>query len=92
MQASLGQLPEHTLAFGVVVDDLRVQLRFELTELTEGNQEDIDEIVADFDMLTGFILEVTHRVEVLEQRSISDPGSHVWWLYRSRVPYEDEPG
>jgi hypothetical protein len=88
VQASLGRIPDHTLAFGVVVGGLRAQLRFQLTELTATNQTDIDDIVDDFDMLTGFILEVTPEVEVREQRQLSSSGPFVWWLYTARVPDE----
>ena len=88
VQASLGTLPEHTLAFGVVIDAMRVTLYFQLTEVTDADVVDMDDIQDELHMQTGHILELTRRVEVREQRLISDRGSPVWWLYLSRVADE----
>ncbi|MCM3657283.1 hypothetical protein M3147_08470 [Agromyces mediolanus] len=84
VEASRGHIPEHTLAYGVEVDGTRLRLRFQLSEVTEPDYEDIDDIVGDFEGLVGPDLEVEFLLEVLEWRRLS-PHERVRWVYLSRV-------
>ncbi|GAA2445406.1 hypothetical protein [Agromyces soli] len=84
VEASRGHIPEHTLAYGVEVDGTRLRLRFQLSEVTETDDEDIDDIVGDFEDLVGPDVEVDFLLEVLEWRRLS-PHDGVCWVYLSRV-------
>ena len=44
LQASLGTIPKHTLAFGVVVEATRVTLHFQLTEVTDADDGDSNRV------------------------------------------------
>ncbi|GAA2445377.1 hypothetical protein [Agromyces soli] len=82
--ATLGLIPVHTLAYGVEVDGTRLRLRFQLSEVTETDYEDIDDIVGDFEDLVGPDVEVDFLLEVLEWRQLS-PHDGVRWVYLSRA-------
>ena len=86
VQASLGIIPPHTLGFGVAVDGLRVELCFQLSEVTAADLGDMDDIEDELHMVTGHVLEVTRQIEVREHRSIAPSGSPIWWLYLARSP------
>lgn len=53
VQASLGQIPEHALAVSVEVAGARVRLRFQLSEATEDDVADMDDIVSELEGLVG---------------------------------------
>lgn len=82
--ASRGQIPEHALAFGVEVDGPRLRLRFQLSEVTEEDRADMDDIVSELEGLVGDDVEVESSYEVLEQRQIS-PTDGVCWIFLARV-------
>ena len=82
--ASRGQIPEHALAFGVVVDGARLRLRFQLSEVTEEDRADMDDIVSELEALVGNDVEVASFYEVLEKREIS-PTDGVCWIFLTRV-------
>lgn len=82
--AVLGQIPVHTLAYGVEVDGYDVRVRFQLTEVSERDQEDMDETVGDFEMLVGSAVNVECVHEFLRERVPSRHG-RVRWIYLSRV-------
>jgi len=79
-QASLGLIPEHALAFGVRVSDARVCLWFQLSELTEGDQSDIDSIVNSLKTLVGDGVEVVAEHELRIRRQVS-PHDGVSWIF-----------
>lgn len=82
--ASRGQIPEHALAFGVEVDGPRLRLRFQLSELTDEDRADIDDIVSELEGLVGNDVEVESSYEVLDQREIL-PTDGVCWIFLARV-------
>ncbi|NYG58742.1 hypothetical protein BJ980_001665 [Nocardioides daedukensis] len=83
-QASLGQIPEHALAVGVEVEGPRLRLRFQLSEATEGDRADMDDIVSELESLVGKDVEVASFHEVLDQRAIS-PTDGVRRIFLARV-------
>jgi hypothetical protein len=82
--ASRGQIPEHALAFGVEVDGARLRLRFQLSEVTEEDRADMDDIVSELEGLVGNNVEVGSSYEVLGEREIS-PTDDVCWVFLARV-------
>lgn len=84
VQASLGQLPEHSLAVGVVVEGTDVELRFQLTEVSEQDLDDMAEILDEFESLVGPGVSADVSREVRVQRSIS-PHDGVRWIFVKRV-------
>lgn len=83
--ASRGQIPAHVLAFGVEVDGPRLRLRFQLSEVTEEDGDDMNDIVSELEGLLGDEVEVDTSYEVVDQRSIS-PGDGVSWIFLARIP------
>ena len=84
VQASRAQIPEHTLAFGIEVDGLRLRLRFQLSEATEEDVLDISDIAGDLEALVGPDAEVESVYEVRDQRQISAHDG-VCWIFLSRA-------
>ncbi|QOK24206.1 hypothetical protein IGS73_07560 [Janibacter indicus] len=82
--ASRGQIPEHALAFGVEVDGSSLRLRFQLSQITEEDRADMDDIVSELEGLVGKDVEMEFSYEVLEQRETS-PTDGVWWIFLARV-------
>jgi hypothetical protein len=81
--ASRGQMPEHTLAFGVEVNGLHLRLRFQLSELTEEDKADVSDIVSDLEALVGNDVKVDSCYEVRDHRQIS-PTDGVCWIFLAR--------
>lgn len=84
VEASRGQIPEHALAFGVEVDGPRLRLRFQLSEVTEEDRVDMNDIVSELEGLVGLAVEVESSYEVRDQREIS-PTDGVCWIFLARV-------
>lgn len=84
VEASRGQIPEHALAFGVEVDGPRLRLRFQLSEVTEDDEDDMRDIVSELEGLVGNDVEVESSYEVRDQREIS-PTDGVCWIFLARV-------
>ena len=84
VQASLGLIPQHALAVGVQVDGVNVMLRFQLTELTESDQEAMNDIVDEFEMLVGDQVHVSARPELHAERNIS-PFDGIQWIFLARI-------
>lgn len=82
--ASRGQIPAHTLAFGVEVDGPRLRLRFQLSELTEGDEDDMRDILSELEGLVGDDIEVKASYDVLDRREIS-PTDGVSWVFLARI-------
>jgi hypothetical protein len=82
--ASRGQMPEHTLAFGVEVNGIHLRLRFQLSKVTEGDEADMSDIVSDLEALIGNDIKVDSCYEVRDHRQIS-PTDGVCWIFLSRV-------
>lgn len=82
--ASRGQIPEHALAFGVEVDGASLRLRFQLSEVTEEDRADMDDIVSELEGLVGNDVEVGSSYEVLKEREVS-PTDDVCWVFLARV-------
>ena len=83
-QASLGLIPEHALAVGVSVDQLNVQLRFQLSEISEIDQTDIDDIVSELQILVGGDVCVDAVHQVMPNFIIS-PFERVRWFFLART-------
>lgn len=84
VEASRGQIPEHALAFGVEVDGPRLRLRFQLSKVTEEDEDDMSDIVSELEGLVGNDVEVESSYEVRDQREIS-PTDGVCWIFLARV-------
>lgn len=84
VEASRGQIPQHALAFGVEVDGARLRLRFQLSEVTEEDKEDVSDIVSELESLVGNDVSVESSYEVRDQREIS-PTDGVCWIFLARV-------
>ena len=83
-QASLGLIPEHALAMGVEVAGRRVCLRFQLSNATEGDLQDIADIVDEMQDLVGDHVQVESVYEVRMTVDIS-PLDGVYWVFLARV-------
>ncbi len=84
VEASRGQIPEHTLAFGVEVHGSRLRLRFQLSEATEDDEADMSDIVSELGALVGSDVDVESSYEVRDHRQIH-PSDGVCWVFLSRV-------
>lgn len=84
VQASLGQIPAHALAVGVAVAGSRVRLRFQLSEATEDDMADMDDIVSELEALVGNDVHVDRIHEVRPEREIS-PSDGVRWIFLARI-------
>ena len=82
--ASRGQIPAHALAFGVEVVGPRLRLRFQLSEVTDEDEDDMSDIVSELEALVGDDVEVESSYEVRDQREIS-PTDGVCWIFLARV-------
>jgi len=83
--ASRGQIPVHALAFGVEVEGSRLRLRFQLSEVTYDDEDDMNDIVSELEGLLGDNVEVESSYEVTEERQVS-PIDGVSWIFLARVP------
>ncbi len=83
VQASLGQIPSHTLAFGVEVDGLRVCLIFRLSEISGTDDDDISDIVSEFEGLVGSHVVVRLSREIGDRPKVS-PQESAWWIFIAR--------
>lgn len=84
VQASLGLIPEHAVAVAVAVDGVQVELRFWLSELTEADQEGVDDIVDEFSLLVGDTVEVATAVHVVPDFVMPKPAAGVCWTFLER--------
>ena len=82
-QASLGQIPAHALAVGVQVDGVQVRLRFQMSECTDDDQDDIDSIVSELEALVGQDVHVGVFSEMRTDAVIS-PHDGVSWIFAVR--------
>jgi hypothetical protein len=81
--ASVGLLPEHTLAFGVEVYRDRLVYRFELSEVTPEDEEDTQDIEGDFFALGPWPEHVEIVIDVKDAPSAT-PEDGVRWIYIRR--------
>ncbi len=84
VQASLGLIPEHTLALGVEVAGADVRLRFQLTEAAEEDVADGDDIVSELEALVGPAVHVERVYEVRDERAVT-PSNGTRWIFLARV-------
>jgi hypothetical protein len=84
VQASLGQIPEHALAMGVEVAGTRVRLWFQLSEATEDDEADMDDIIGELEALVGEEVQIEAVHEVRAEREIS-PSDGVRWIFLARI-------
>lgn len=82
--ASLGQLPQNTQAFGVMVDNNKVTLHFDVTDMSLEDIEDIDSILADFEALVGSHVMVD-KVCNIRTGPVTAVHNSVYWIFRARV-------
>lgn len=81
--ASLGLVPRNAVALGVTVDGSKVGLRCQLSEVSEADVEDLEEIADELDILVGGHIEIDWSYEVLPRPKIS-PFDGVRWIYAGR--------
>lgn len=84
VQASLGLIPEHTLALGVEVAGTDVRLRFQLAEAAEDDVADVDDIVSELESLVGPGVQVEGIYEVRTERRVTSSGE-IRWIFLARV-------
>ncbi|MDC7122693.1 hypothetical protein OMK64_14235 [Cellulomonas fimi] len=84
VQASLGVIPEHALAVAVAVDGLQVELRFWLSELTQADREDVDDIVDELSVLVGDAVEIGTVVHITPDFIMPTPVPGVQWTFLER--------
>jgi|GEM_PF-2067115 len=92
-QASLGLIPEHTIAFGVEVHGPIVVLWFYLTEIDESDESDIGDIVGELETLVGDNVRVGLSCEIKGTDQITANG-RVKGVFLSRGtdwPRSDDP-
>jgi len=82
--ASCGQIPEHTLAFGVEVNGVNLRLRFQLSKVTEEDEADMSDIAGELEALVGNDVNVDYYCEVRDHRQIT-PTDGVCWIFLARV-------
>ncbi len=82
-QASLGQIPVHALAMGVQVNGPQVWLRFQLSECSDLDVVDMDDILSELAALVGDRVQVELHSEVLTQRAVN-PSDGVRWIFLAR--------
>jgi hypothetical protein len=82
-QASLGIIPASTLAFGIRIDGLDVELRFQLMLVSEADLEDMDDIVSELEGILSTEVRVTRTYELLDHHLIP-PDDGIRWVYMSR--------
>lgn len=73
----------HALAVGVEVDRNDVRLRFQLTELTDQDAEDIADIAFELEVLVGSHVQISTSHELRKRRLIS-PHDRVRWIWLAR--------
>lgn len=86
VQASLGQIPEHALAVGVEIAGPEVTLRFQLTDVTEEDEEDMAGIAMELEGLLGCDVHVNVAHTVLHQRQVVPVTTTARYVFLSRVP------
>lgn len=85
--AARGQIPRHALAYGVEVNGNDVRLRFQVTEVTDEDLEDMVDAVSELEALVGSAVRVTYDYEVRTERVIT-PRDGVRWIFLQRVDPE----
>lgn len=85
--ASLGYLPRHAVALGVEPGTEEIGVHFQLTEVDEQDEEDMDEIIGEFSTLLGDVVDIRTVIDVRPQAH-TDPLGPVRWIYRVRVEGE----
>lgn len=83
-QAMLGIIPVHALAVGVAVGETLVTLKFQLSDVTEMDLVDIEDVRAALEDLLGGAVDVQVEHELLQQRRIS-PTDGIEWVFLARV-------
>jgi hypothetical protein len=87
--AILGIVPTNALAVGVKIDGLNVQFVFQLSQITDEDAEDMDDIVSEMEVLADPGLIISKTFEVRADRAIS-PHDGVRWIFLSRVEHATE--
>ncbi len=82
--ASLGLIPRHALAVGIDTTNTTVEFCFQMSEVSDADETDMADIVDEFEMLVGDVVDVSRRFEVRDRRSISG-GTETRWFFLSRV-------
>ena len=80
VQASLGLIPRSALAVGVRVSGTDVELSFQLSGVSEGDEADMDDIVSELELLVGDKVSISRRYDVKDERDIS-PRDGVCWFF-----------
>ncbi|WP_146847739.1 hypothetical protein [Cellulomonas terrae] len=83
VQASLGLLPRSALAVGVRIVGTDVELHFQLSELTENDIADIDDIVSGLESITGQHVRVGKTYQILAGPMLS-PHDDLRWIFLAR--------
>jgi hypothetical protein len=85
----LGQIPLNALAVGVATLGTNVTLMFQMSEISEADQEDIDSIVSDFGAETLDVIDITVSCTIVAKRTYySPPEAPVDWIWSVHDPVE----
>lgn len=85
VQASLGSIPEHTLAMSVEINGNDVRLHFQLTEASDGDIDDIEDIVSEMEALVGSAVRVESAYEIREERLVTPSSNQLQWIFLARI-------
>ncbi|WP_172836126.1 hypothetical protein [Microlunatus soli] len=80
VQAALGELPRHVVAYGVSIDESEIELQFQLSEIVPDDRDSIDEIVDDLETLIGPHVNVAVTRKHVSQPNIS-PHDGIAWIF-----------
>jgi hypothetical protein len=69
---------------GVEVEGTRVRLRFQLSEATEDDLADVDDVISELEALVGGDVHVDSIHEVPPEREISSSDG-VRWIFLARI-------
>ncbi|AXE37793.1 hypothetical protein [Acidipropionibacterium virtanenii] len=83
-QASLGLIPDHAYAVGVEVNGRHLRLRFQLSRLTEEDEEDMRDIVSELEALVAQEIYVDYSYEFTDRPRL-DPHDGVSWIYATKA-------
>ena len=84
VQASLGLIPLHAHAIGLRIAGPKVEIHFQLSQVTEQDELDMDDITSEMEDLVGEDVEVMRVYEVREAPALS-PKEGMRWVYRRRI-------
>ncbi|MEO3941716.1 hypothetical protein V3C41_11615 [Paenarthrobacter nicotinovorans] len=86
VSASRGQIPRHALAVGVEIHGVKIKLLFQLSQVTDEDKTDMEDILSELEALVGQDVEVDSAYEIRKERQVSPDGrDNLWWVFLARI-------